>query len=221
MSFLEQCRREHAERLQRLSQRAPEAGPMRIKPQPRIIRFDKRGRIIRSMLPPEPKKKIIVVFRPPAIAPPPFAPISVRAIMAVVANEYFVHFDVRVTVKAIMNGGNGGCREDWIVKPRQIAAYLARELTPFSFPEIGRRMGGRDHTTVLYSWRKVAQRIKEDPEFASLIDMITQRIKGIDRGSITAIQPTEANHDADHHCETSQADPRREGEGREHQQPQS
>ncbi|MCB8829719.1 chromosomal replication initiator protein DnaA, partial [Escherichia coli] len=42
-----------------------------------------------------------------------------------------------------------------IVKPRQIAMYLAKMLTPRSLPEIGRRFGGRDHTTVLHAVRKI------------------------------------------------------------------
>ena len=42
-----------------------------------------------------------------------------------------------------------------VVRPRQIAMYLAKALTSRSLPEIGRRFGGRDHTTVLHSVRKV------------------------------------------------------------------
>ena len=42
-----------------------------------------------------------------------------------------------------------------IVRPRQIAMYLAKVLTPRSLPEIGRRFGGRDHTTVLHAVRKI------------------------------------------------------------------
>ncbi len=44
-----------------------------------------------------------------------------------------------------------------IVRPRQIAMYLAKKLTPRSLPEIGRRFGNRDHTTVLHAIRKVEQ----------------------------------------------------------------
>lgn len=43
-----------------------------------------------------------------------------------------------------------------IVRPRQIAMYLAKTLTLKSFPEIGRRFGGRDHTTVLHGYKKIA-----------------------------------------------------------------
>ena len=46
-------------------------------------------------------------------------------------------------------------RTKGIVKPRQIAMYLAKELTPRSLPDIGRRIGGRDHTTVLHGVRKI------------------------------------------------------------------
>ncbi|MBN9033185.1 MAG: chromosomal replication initiator protein DnaA [Rhizobiales bacterium] len=48
-----------------------------------------------------------------------------------------------------------------IVKPRQIAMYLSKTLTPRSFPEIGRRFGGRDHTTVLHAVRKIEDLIEK------------------------------------------------------------
>ena len=50
-----------------------------------------------------------------------------------------------------------------LVRPRQIAMYLARELTPASLPRIGIHYG-RDHTTVLYGCRVVAKRLAKDPE---------------------------------------------------------
>lgn len=64
-----------------------------------------------------------------------------------------------------------------LVKPRQIACYLAKQLTPRSLPEIGRKLGGRDHTTVLHAIRKVeAMRgddLSFDAEIASLERMLT------------------------------------------------
>ncbi|MBC7363066.1 MAG: chromosomal replication initiator protein DnaA [Candidatus Aminicenantes bacterium] len=48
--------------------------------------------------------------------------------------------------------------------PRQIAMYLAKELTDNSLPEIGKKFGGKHHTTVLHSIRKIEKLIKEDPE---------------------------------------------------------
>ncbi|MEL6746293.1 MAG: helix-turn-helix domain-containing protein, partial [Pseudomonadota bacterium] len=49
-----------------------------------------------------------------------------------------------------------------IVKPRQIAMYLAKNLTSRSLPEIGRRIGGRDHTTVLHAVRKIDRELGSD-----------------------------------------------------------
>ncbi len=46
--------------------------------------------------------------------------------------------------------------------PRQVAMYLARELTGESLPAIGRHFGGRDHTTVLHAWRRTGQRLLDD-----------------------------------------------------------
>ena len=51
---------------------------------------------------------------------------------------------------------------------RQIAMYLAKELTANSLPAIGRQFGGRDHTTVLHAWRKVAP-MRADPDFDTQI----------------------------------------------------
>ena len=49
-----------------------------------------------------------------------------------------------------------------IAWPRQVAMYLARELTSESLPSIGRHFGGRDHTTVLHAWRRTTARIAAD-----------------------------------------------------------
>ncbi|MBN1869827.1 MAG: chromosomal replication initiator protein DnaA [Candidatus Omnitrophica bacterium] len=50
-------------------------------------------------------------------------------------------------------------RQKNIVFPRQVAMYLSRQLTNLSFPEIGNAFGGKDHTTVLYSYNKIEQEI--------------------------------------------------------------
>jgi hypothetical protein len=49
-----------------------------------------------------------------------------------------------------------------IVLPRQVVMYLAKTLTPFSLPHIGRRLGGKDHTTVLHAVRKIEKRRQTD-----------------------------------------------------------
>jgi hypothetical protein len=68
-------------------------------------------------------------------------------------------------------------REARIVKPRQIAMYLARLLTVRSLPEIGRLMGGKDHTTVLYGARKVADDIQASARLAAEVAELTRRIE--------------------------------------------
>ena len=59
-----------------------------------------------------------------------------------------------------------------IVRPRQIAMYLAKMLTPRSLPEIGRRFGGRDHTTVLHAVRKIEELIEGDKSLADEIELL-------------------------------------------------
>ncbi|MEE9375773.1 MAG: chromosomal replication initiator protein DnaA [Rhizobiaceae bacterium] len=63
-----------------------------------------------------------------------------------------------------------------IVRPRQIAMYLSKNLTPRSLPEIGRRFGGRDHTTVLHAVRKIEGMIKEDTQLAREIELLKRLI---------------------------------------------
>jgi len=63
-----------------------------------------------------------------------------------------------------------------IVLPRQIAMYLSRELTDLSLPEIGVFFGGKDHTTVLYSYNKIKEELKSNE---SLKNQITKVIKVI------------------------------------------
>jgi chromosomal replication initiation ATPase DnaA len=69
-------------------------------------------------------------------------------------------------------------RTKTVVKTRHIAMYLAKELTPRSLPDIGRRMGGRDHTTVLHGVRKIAALIKSDPGLAAEVAAIRGRLRG-------------------------------------------
>lgn len=63
-----------------------------------------------------------------------------------------------------------------IVRPRQIAMYLSKILTPRSLPEIGRRFGGRDHTTVLHAVRKIESLLKEDDKLAHEIELLKRLI---------------------------------------------
>ncbi len=64
-----------------------------------------------------------------------------------------------------------------VVRPRQIAMYLAKALTSRSLPEIGRRFGGRDHTTVLHSVRKVEQLMAQDGELTQEIELLRRMLE--------------------------------------------
>ena len=63
-----------------------------------------------------------------------------------------------------------------IVRPRQIAMYLAKVMTPRSLPEIGRRFGGRDHTTVLHAVRKIESMTSEDQKLEHEIELLKRLI---------------------------------------------
>jgi chromosomal replication initiator protein len=65
-----------------------------------------------------------------------------------------------------------------IAHPRQIAMYLAKEMTQKSFPEIGDSFGGRDHTTVMHAVRKVASDRQKDTELNQQLHIIEQTLKG-------------------------------------------
>jgi len=65
-----------------------------------------------------------------------------------------------------------------IAKPRQIAMYLAKELTQKSLPEIGELFGGRDHTTVLHAVRKIAGDRAKDTELNQQLHVLEQTLKG-------------------------------------------
>jgi chromosomal replication initiator protein len=60
--------------------------------------------------------------------------------------------------------------------PRQVAMYLSKELTKSSLPEIGKKFGGKHHTTVIHSIRKVEKLRKEDTEFNKEIDRLISYI---------------------------------------------
>jgi chromosomal replication initiator protein len=63
-----------------------------------------------------------------------------------------------------------------IAWPRQVAMYLARELTGESLPAIGRRFGGRDHTTVLHAWRRTGARILADDSSREAVEKLCSEL---------------------------------------------
>jgi chromosomal replication initiator protein len=65
-----------------------------------------------------------------------------------------------------------------VARPRQVAMYLAKQLTTRSLPEIGRKFGGRDHTTVMHAIRKVEELRATDSSFAEDIELLRRMLGG-------------------------------------------
>ena len=64
-----------------------------------------------------------------------------------------------------------------VVRPRQIAMYLSKALTLRSLPEIGRRFGGRDHTTVLHAVRKIEKALGEDAAMSEEVELLKRMLQ--------------------------------------------
>ena len=65
-----------------------------------------------------------------------------------------------------------------IARPRQVAMYLAKQMTTRSLPEIGRRFGGRDHTTIMHGVRKIEELMATDSQLADDIDLLRRLLEG-------------------------------------------
>ncbi|HXY59357.1 MAG TPA: chromosomal replication initiator protein DnaA, partial [Methylocystis sp.] len=88
--------------------------------------------------------------------------VKIEDIQRLVASHYSVSRNDILSARRTAN----------VVRPRQIAMYLAKVLTPRSLPEIGRRFGGRDHTTVLHAVRKIEQLVATDRQVAEVIELL-------------------------------------------------
>jgi len=64
-----------------------------------------------------------------------------------------------------------------VARPRQVAMYLAKQLTSRSLPEIGRKFGGRDHTTVMHAVRKVEELRATDASFSEDVDLLRRMLE--------------------------------------------
>ncbi len=81
------------------------------------------------------------------------------------------HFNVRVTDM------HSARRARAVARPRQVAMYLSKQLTSRSLPEIGRKFGGRDHTTVMHAVRKIEEIKATDPSFAEDIELLRRMLE--------------------------------------------
>ena len=64
-----------------------------------------------------------------------------------------------------------------VARPRQVAMYLCKQLTTRSLPEIGRKFGGRDHTTVMHAVRKIDELKREDSALAEDIELLRRSLE--------------------------------------------
>ncbi len=82
------------------------------------------------------------------------------------------HYNVRLSDMV------GPKRLRTIARPRQIAMYLAKQLTPRSLPEIGRRFGGRDHTTIMHGIRRIEELMATDSQMSDDLQMLRRQLQG-------------------------------------------
>ena len=93
--------------------------------------------------------------------------VKIEDIQRVVARQYNVSRSDLLSSRRTAN----------VVRPRQVAMYLAKTLTLRSLPEIGRRFGGRDHTTVLHAVRKIEGLVGNDVALAEEIEVLKRQLQ--------------------------------------------
>lgn len=95
--------------------------------------------------------------------------VTIEMVQAEVARQFGVH----------VNDLRSNRRTQDISYARQVAMYLARELTEASLPQIGERFGGRDHTTVIYAVNKIKRQLTDDHDrqLHDLVQVISSRLK--------------------------------------------
>ena len=81
------------------------------------------------------------------------------------------HYNIRVSDM------HSARRARQVARPRQVAMYLAKQLTPRSLPEIGRKFGGRDHTTVIHAVRRIEELSAFDPVFREDVDLLRRLLQ--------------------------------------------
>jgi len=82
------------------------------------------------------------------------------------------HFNIRISDM------HSARRARSVARPRQVAMYLAKQLTSRSLPEIGRKFGGRDHTTVMHAVKKVEELRDHDSGFAEDVELLRRMLEG-------------------------------------------
>jgi len=94
--------------------------------------------------------------------------ITVEEIQRKVSDHYNIRLSDMLGPKRVRN----------YARPRQIAMYLSKQLTTRSLPEIGRRFGGRDHTTVMHGVRKIEELKLQDSQISDDLEMLRRALEG-------------------------------------------
>jgi chromosomal replication initiator protein len=94
--------------------------------------------------------------------------LTIEEIQRKVAEHYNIRLSDMIGPKRLRN----------IARPRQVAMYLAKQLTPRSLPEIGRRFGGRDHTTIMHGVRKIEELMTTDSQLADDLQLLRRLLQG-------------------------------------------
>jgi chromosomal replication initiator protein len=96
------------------------------------------------------------------------AVITIERIQEIVCAHFKVALHVLTSTK----------RSKEVATARQVAMYLARQLTKHSLPDIGRQFGGKDHTTVLHGCEKIKRLVEGDAQFRAEIEQLVSRLQG-------------------------------------------
>lgn len=94
--------------------------------------------------------------------------VSIEEIQRKVAEHYNIRLSDMIGPKRLRT----------IARPRQVAMYLSKQLTPRSLPEIGRRFGGRDHTTIMHGVRKIEELMTIDSQLADDLQLLRRLLQG-------------------------------------------
>lgn len=158
MSLRVELQRAHVERLQRIASRAVHDDGIDLKRKPKMAVLQTTPEPTAGPIPP-PRDWLLVGSEEFDLHP--FSKIC-RAVCR--------HFNVTMLdIKSRRRRQN-------IVRPRQICSYLGRKMTGQSLPEIGRRLGNIDHTTVLHAVRKIESLIGTDPAITEAVVAITNAL---------------------------------------------
>ncbi len=93
--------------------------------------------------------------------------LTIEEIQRKVAEHYNIRLSDMVGPKRLRN----------IARPRQVAMYLSKQMTSRSLPEIGRRFGGRDHTTIMHGVRKIEELMAADPQLSDDLQLLRRLLQ--------------------------------------------